>query len=74
MPDVFTASKRVLAMFVSIKEKAMWGAPRSISTEGRKGSSSTPSERLQSGERGFRESTAFYSLSGRLREVAKNMR
>ena len=53
------------------RKKAMWGAPRSISTDARKGSNSAPFERLQPGERGFRESTAFYSLAEWLRGGVK---
>jgi hypothetical protein len=49
------------------QKKAMWGAPRSISTDAQKGSNSAPSERLQPGERGFRELTAFYPLAEWLR-------
>jgi hypothetical protein len=47
------------------------GRPRSISTGARKGSGSTSLERLQPGEQGFREPTAFYSLAGRLRADAE---
>jgi hypothetical protein len=51
----------------SIRKKALWGTPRSISTGALKGSSSAPSERLQPDEQGFRESTAFYSTARWLR-------
>jgi hypothetical protein len=74
MLDVLTASKQVLAMFVSVRKKAIRGATRSISTDARKGSNSTPLVRLQPGERGFRESTAFYSLQGWLRDAGKKIK
>jgi hypothetical protein len=52
-------------------KKALWGAPRSISAGALKGSGSTLFERLQPGERGFRESTAFYPTPEWLRGRSK---
>jgi len=69
MPRVLAASNQFSAMFGSVRKKTLWGTPRSISTGARKVSNSAPSERLQPGERGFRESTAFYLMMGWLRGV-----
>jgi hypothetical protein len=55
----------------SVRKKAMWGAPRLISTGAQKGSHSTPSGRPRPDEQGFRESTTFYTTVGRLRACRK---
>ena len=54
-------------------KKAMWGAPRSISTDAQRESNSAPFGRPRPDERGFRESTAFYSSAERLRAAVKKV-
>jgi hypothetical protein len=67
-----TSPSGIEAVFSDVcvcQKKTLWGSPRLISTGARKVSNSAPFERLQPGERGFRESTAFYLMPRRLRGV-----